>query len=242
MAMEFKQLKFQIIVVNDPRKLPVPNPRVEVPVLIDGETVVCNSPDILAYLDRRFEDRPLYPDDAPGYARVREIERLADSYVDAIVTVIANWNFAKLPPMPPGLLAAAQQEMREVYDQLQARLASSEFVCGALSAADFALYPHIASGATLDLKADVHAHGEVVRWLKTMRSRPEGQTDLLAVREWWRDRDKQDADTERVNWGAYRLEWLLANGQADWFAIQVQEDKVLWSVGPKKSAIHCQAS
>jgi hypothetical protein len=69
-----------------------------------------------------------------------------------------------------------------------------------------------------------------------MRARPEGQTDLAAAREWWANKDKQTVDTERINWGTFRLEWLVANGQAAWFADQVQRDKVLWSVGPRANS------
>ena len=236
MAMEYKSLAFALVQVNDPKKLPVWNPRAEVPVLIDGDAVVCNSSDILAYLDRRFPDRPLYPADARRYAEVRDWERTADTLLDAIVTVIGNWQFANLPPMPAGLQAAARRDIGAVYDRLQEKLAARDFICGELSAADFAFYPHIASGAALDLKLDPRHHPEVLRWMKAMRSRPEGQSDLAAVRDWWANREKQDVDTERVNWGTFRLEWLLANGQTDWFADQARKGKVLWSVGPKSNA------
>jgi len=237
MAMECKGLAFTLVQVNDPKKLPAWNPRAEVPVLIDSETIVCNSPDILAYLDRRFPDHPLYSADARGYAEVRDWERTADTQLDAIVTVIGTWKFAHLPPMPAGLMDAARRDIGVVYDRLQQKLASRDFICGEISAADFAFYPHIASGAALDLKLDPGRHPDVLRWMKAMRARPEGQTDLAAAREWWANRDKQDADTERINWGTFRLEWLLANGKADWFADQVRQDKVLWSVGPKNNAL-----
>jgi hypothetical protein len=69
-----------------------------------------------------------------------------------------------------------------------------------------------------------------------MRDRPEGQTDLDAAREWWTNREQKTTDTERVNWGTFRLEWLLANGGVGFFADQVRQDKVLWSVGPQSNA------
>jgi glutathione S-transferase len=236
MAMEYKGLAFAVVEVNNLSKLPAWNPRAEVPVLMDGETVVCNSPDILAYLDRRFPDRPLYPADARLFADVREWERLADTQLDAIVTVIGNWKFANLPPMPAGLMDAARRDIGVLYDRLQERLAAGEFVCGAISAADYALYPHVASGAAIDLRCDPRRHGDILRWMKTLRARPEGQSDLAAARDWWANREKQDVDTERVNWGTFRLEWLLANGQADWFADQARQGKVLWSTGGRNNA------
>lgn len=190
---------------------------------------MCNSPDILAYLDRRFPDHPLYPAEARSYAAVREWERTADTHLDAIVTVIGNWKFANLPPMPAGLMDAARRDIDVIYDRLQQQLASRDFICGEISAADFAFYPHIASGAALDLKLDPRRHPDVLRWMKAMRARPEGQSDLAAAHEWWTYRDKQDVDTERTNWGTFRLEWLLVNGQADWFADQVRRGSGRWA-------------
>jgi glutathione S-transferase len=236
MAMEYKGLAFALAPGDHVGEVAAFNPRAEVPVLIDGDLVVCNSPDILGYLDRKHPERPLYPADARAYAEVREWERLSDTHLDAILTVIGNWKFAELPPMPDGLLDAARRDAGRVYDALERRLAAREYVCGEISAADFALYPQVGAGAALEIPLDRARHTNVLAWLKRMRARPEGQTDLAAAREWWANRDKQTVDTNRVNWGTFRLEWLLANGQAEWFAQQVRQDKVLWSVGPNSNA------
>jgi glutathione S-transferase len=226
MAMEHKGLEFALAPVDHVSESPAYNPRGEVPILMDSGFVVCNSP-----------DRPLYPNDPRAYALVREWERIADTVLDAVVTVISNWLFfPNLPEMPTGLLEAASRDIAPIYDRLQACLAEREYVCGAVSAADFALYPQVASGAALGLPFDVERHAAVRAWLQRMRSRPEGQSDLAATRDWWANKDKQTVDIERVNWGTFRLEWLLANGQADWFANQVRRDKVLWSVGPQATS------
>jgi len=236
MAMEYKGLPFTLAPGDHVTEVAAFNPRAEVPVLIDGDAVVCNSADILAYIDRKYPQHPLYPGEARAFARVREWERTSDTHLDAILTVIGNWKFAELPPMPAGLLEAARHDASLVYDRLQDQLADGDYICGDISAADFALYPQVASGAALDLPLDRSRHAAVIAWLKRMRARPEGQTDLAAARAWWADRDTQTVDTKRINWGTFRLEWLLANGQADWFAEQVQQGKVLWSVGPSSNA------
>ena len=238
MAMEYKNISFDIINSDDIKAMPAWNPRAEVPMLIDDDLVVCNSPDILSYLDRRFPEHPLYPMAARPYASVREWERIADTGMDAITTVIGNWKFADLPPMPTGLLQAAQHDMLQLYNKLQAQLLGRTYEVGTISAADFALYPQVSSGAALDLKLDPSKHPDVIRWMKTMRGSDPGQSDLAAARAWWVNPKAGGVDTERVNWGTFRLEWLLANGQSDWFAEQVRRDKVLWSVGPKNNALN----
>lgn len=236
MAMDYKQLNCEVVNADHVTEVPAFNPRAEVPVLIDGDVVVCNSPDILAYLDRKFPHPALYPTEARAYAQVREWERFADTQVDPIMTVIGNWKFAELPPMPEGLLGAARRDLLPLYDRLEAQLVTREFICGEISAADFALYPQVGSGAALGLTLDRSKHRSVFAWLRRMRDRPEGQRDLAAAREWWSNRSQKTVDTERVNWGTFRLEWLLASGGLDFFVEQVRQNKVLWSVGPDNNA------
>jgi glutathione S-transferase len=236
MAMEYKGVDFEIAHADNVHEMKVFNPRAEFPMLADGDLVVCNSQDILGYIDRKFPARPVYPSDPENYAEVREMERLADTHLDAVVTVIGNWAFAELPPMPAGLHQSAQRDATRVYDLLEEKLAARDYICGEISAADFALYPHVAAGAVLNLPLDPARHAKVREWLKRIRNRAEGQTDLAAAREWWANKDRKTTDTKRINWGTFRLEWLLANGQAAWFADQVRQDKVLWSVGPNNNA------
>jgi glutathione S-transferase len=61
MAMEYKGLAFEIVTADHVAEAPAFNPRAEVPLLVDGDVVVCNSPDSLAYLDRKHPEPPLYP-------------------------------------------------------------------------------------------------------------------------------------------------------------------------------------
>jgi glutathione S-transferase len=214
MAMEHKGLSFALAPSDHVTQTSAFNPRAEVPILVDNGFVVCNSPDILGYLDRRFPDRLLYPADARAYAEVREWERIADTTLDLIATVIANWRFANLPQMPQGVIEAARHDIAQIYDGLQASLTGQEYVCGGVSAADFALYPQVVSSHVLSMPMDPTRHAAVRNWIKRMRARPEGQTDLAAAEEWRVNKDKQTVDTEQINWGTFRLEWLMANGHA----------------------------
>lgn len=237
MAMDHKQLSFELIEADSPLQVPAWNPRAELPVLIHGDTVVCNSPDILAYLERCYPAFPLYPADARGYAKARAWERLADTQLDAVVRVIGYWQLAELPTMPPGLMDAARRDISALYDLLEVRLAQHPYLCDALGAADFAFYPHVAAAQALGLGLDATRHPGVQRWCAALRARPEGVIDAVAMQEWWAGRDSRDLGIRSVNWGAFRLEWLLANGHADWFAEQVRQGRVRWSTGPRNQAL-----
>ena len=60
MALEYKGLTYEAVdgLAHDNReRLLAVNPRVEVPVLIDGDICVANSSDILDFLEQRYPDR-----------------------------------------------------------------------------------------------------------------------------------------------------------------------------------------
>jgi glutathione S-transferase len=233
MALDFKGLEYEVVQVDHVGDLPAHSPRAEVPVLDDDGLVVCNSSDILGYIDRLQPAPPLYSQDASQFAQIRRWEMFADTRLDAVISVIGVFRLVGIPE-PPELSAAAYGETTELYDAMDQQLATHEYLCGAPTAADFAAYPHVASGAALGLRCNGERNRHLVRWLQMMRSRREVQADTLAVRDWWAHRSARPVDVERINWGAFRLEWLLASGLSQWFADQVRADKVLWSVGPRR--------
>lgn len=236
MAMEFMKLDFEVFDSCDIRKYPAFNPRAEVPILEDGGTVIRNSATILEYLHVRFCEAPsLMPSSPRDYARCKEWELIADTMIDPIVTNCAIFKFGDLPDAPTGLREAAASDILPIYDRLEEDLEGREHVAGQLSVADLALYPHILSAQRLGLPLWRH-HTNVAAWLGRILASPIGQSDMRAVLAWWGDRRNQDVETNRVNWGTYRLEWFLAHGFHDWFYREIERDGVLWSVGPKNNA------
>ena len=76
MVLEHKGLAFEGVDALAPERrdaLAKVNPRLEVPVLDDDGLVIVNSADIVAYLEQRHPERPVYPADAAE--RVRALPR-----------------------------------------------------------------------------------------------------------------------------------------------------------------------
>jgi glutathione S-transferase len=236
MAMEYKDIVFDVFDSGDIAKYPAFNPRAEVPILVDGDVTVRNSATILDYLERRFDGPALFPADPAAFATAKEWELTADTMVDPIVVNVALWLWAEMPPMPEGLLEAAQRDITAVYDRLEKQLDGKDFIAGGVSAADFALYPQLHGAQASGLAVDGEVHRNVAGWLERMKQSDEGKSDFREVVRWWKSKDSQDVETDKINWGTYRLEWFLANGFHDFFLREIENDRVLWSVGPNNNA------
>jgi glutathione S-transferase len=112
-----------------------------VPVLVDGDEVVSDSPRVLAYLERRFPEPPLYPHDE---ARREEVETFLD------------W-FNLLWKRPPNLIAVELEQarpnaarigelsarMRAALDRFESLLAGRDFLFGELGVADVTAFPFL---------------------------------------------------------------------------------------------------
>jgi glutathione S-transferase len=205
------------------------NGRIEVPVLSHDGLLVVNSSDIVAYLERVFPERPVYPANAAGWARCRAWERCSDSVVDPILVDISYWSWAeRADSMPAGLLDAARRDLGLVYDALERDLAGGDYVCGAMSVADLALFPHLSSTRTLQVSFEESRHPRLVAWYRRMRDQEICRKDLARTKALLSNLDKADLERQRIFWRGDRLEWMLARGQHRWLVTEIEEGRVLW--------------
>ena len=112
-----------------------------VPVLIDGDAVVTDSPEIIALLERRHPEPPLYP---------------ADEGRRAEVELFVDW-FNRLWKRPPNLIAdeLAQPEpnfaliaewsaqMATALDRFESLLAGRDYLFGEFGVADCIAFPFL---------------------------------------------------------------------------------------------------
>ena len=96
MTLEYKDLHYEAVdglLKSNHQVLKAVNGRVEVPVLTDGDVVVVNSPDIVAYLDHAYPTKSVYPNGPAARVHARAWERAADTFVDPILIDVSYWKW-----------------------------------------------------------------------------------------------------------------------------------------------------
>ena len=230
MALRHKKLEFRSVdalALGELESLRRVNPRAEVPALVDGGLTVIDSADILAYLEDRYPAPALLPASPELRAKARSWQRIADGALDAIVHDISLWTWPthhRKDAPPPGLLEAGRRDLDALLARLEGALGSSGFLCGQLSWADLALFPHVSSLKLLGVKLDPERHARLLRWNREMRAVPAVAEDLEHVRRCAIEKFAPGAspyEAEKIIWRGDRLEWLLAHGFVDWLRAEL---------------------
>jgi RNA polymerase-associated protein len=148
------------------------NPRREVPMLVDGETRICDSTIILDYIDERWSDRPLMPHDPAARADVRLLEELADTRLEAL-----NFCISEVMTFPVREEASAEQviarskaQIVKLHEELATLLGAAEYFGGVEpNRADISLFPHLNASRVMKNGPD---SGLFADWVKRMHLRP----------------------------------------------------------------------
>ncbi|MBW2159538.1 MAG: glutathione S-transferase family protein [Deltaproteobacteria bacterium] len=205
------------------------NQRLEVPAIDHDGLIVVNSADIVAYLERVFADRPLYPSDHESWVKARAWERCADTVIDPILVDISYWVWAiREDKMPAGLLDAARADLATIYEALDQQLEGRDWVCGELSIADIALFPHLSGTRMLQVPFDQSRYGNLFAWYKRCRAAQIFADDLARTKAYLAEPASMDIEREKIFWRGDRIEWILARGYHEWFVNEIEEGRVLW--------------
>ena len=156
------------------------NPKHQVPVLVDGDTVVYDSTLILEYLEERCPDPALYPTDLAARARCRQLEAHADEMLFPPVWQLIGQR------VYGGGDAAGIDAARLALDALEAdldkQLVGRAYLCGAFSVADIATFVMLSAAATLG--APVPDRFERLQgWLGRVAARPAVAKDARGMIE-----------------------------------------------------------
>jgi glutathione S-transferase len=233
LVLEHKGIDYEYIdgLARDNRdRLMKVNQRIEVPAIDHDGLIVVNSADIAAYLERVFPDRPVYPTDTKKWVKARAWERCADSTIDPILVDISYWVWAiRTDQMPDGLLEAARADLAPIYDALNAELDGQDWVCGELSIADIALFPHLSGTRMLRVSFDEARHPNLLAWYKRCRDTEIFADDLARTKTFLSDPATMGTvERNRIFWRGDRIEWILARGYHDWFMKEISDGRVIW--------------
>ena len=236
MVLDYKGLAFESIdalATCEHEKLLATNTRAEVPVLIDDRVRIAGSSDIVAYLEDRHPSPPVFPSDPAVRASVRSWERCADTVLDAIIHDISIWvwpTHQRKDAPPAGLVEEGSRDIAKLLARLEGALGENGYVCGALSVADFALFPHLSSLRALGLGVDPAEHPKAHGWSGRMRTLPAVRKDLEYVKRAAVEKfaqGKSPYESEKIVWRGDRIEWLFSKGFHEWWLQELKAGRVV---------------
>ena len=193
------------------------SPRLEVPSLIDGDTVVFDSTIILEYLEDKWPQHPLLPGSPAERARSRMIEDLCDTYYEAI-----NWAIAEIRvfqrakgALADELLERAAKQIAGVNGWLERQLGTQPFFNGNdVGWGDVAVYPHVFN-ATHHGYAPA-AGSALATWFERMSTRESAQRCTAAAMESLAGFQDMSSIVEsglfKRQYRDHRLEWMMRSG------------------------------
>lgn len=120
------------------------NPRGKVPTLRDGDLVLPESLAIMAYLDRKFPDPPLFGRSPEETGRIWKAVMDSELYLQPAALGIILPIFLGQTQEKAGRVKAAIPEVHEELHRLETTLKGRDWLVGdAISAADIATYPFL---------------------------------------------------------------------------------------------------
>jgi glutathione S-transferase/RNA polymerase-associated protein len=193
------------------------NPRVEVPVLIDGETAVFDSTIILEYIEDCWPTPPLLPVSAAERARVRMIEEVMDTHFEAI-----NWGLTELNwfrraegELAETLRTNAARQTRGFFAWLEGQLGERAWFNGeAFGWGDLCVAPFVGASAAVGHRPA--AASNLAAWLERVLTRPSVAQTLGEARAF----DTGASDIPDLiakglfkrEYRDHRLEWMIKSG------------------------------
>ena len=212
------------------------NPRGEVPALVDGAAVLCDSKVICAYLEERHPEPALVPREPTARARCRYLELKSDNDVDAAVFVIGILKLTRPEAAVdvPDALPLAERAIARHYDYLERELANREWFLGAFSLVDIALTPHLRSAAFMGYPPDPAAHPGLTAWLARGAARPSLRRAMRELAAGFAASQQPDSlfDPKRLHWRSDRIEFALRVGMGAWLADELASGSAFLSPIP----------
>jgi len=226
-VMEHAGIPYERVFVNplapDPetlRQFAAASPRLEVPCLVDGDgTAVFDSTVMLEFLEEKWPERSTLPASPGERARVRMLEELCDTELEAVNWGLMEIRFFKRAQgaEADAILARANQQLARLWARLDRELDGRKWMNGdRFGRGDATVYPHITGaaffGAPLDAK-----FARLTEWAARCAAEPAVQADAAQLAQWIQENlgggagDLQGMPIVR-QYRDHRLEWMMKSG------------------------------
>jgi glutathione S-transferase len=198
------------------------NPRAEVPALVDGDARIFDSTIILEYIEDRWPEPPLLPADPAGRARVRMIEELLDTHLEAI-----NWGLSELAwfkraegERAEAIRATAGEQIAGCHAWLERELGDAEWFGGdRFGWADLSVAPYLNGSASHGFPPPEGSR--LAAWLARANARPSvaacnAEAAEIAAQSGMADvADLLERGLFKREYRDHRLEWMVKVGGLD---------------------------
>lgn len=186
-----KGVAFEAVPANPRQPSPefaAASPFRKIPAIRDGDYVLSDSTAIVAYLDRKYPDPPLFPATAEDLGRAIWFEEFADTIVAAAGgKVVFNRFVAPKVIGMPGNEEVAEQgcaELKPMMDYLEGQMPETGWLVGdAYSIADISVATVLKTLDYVGLCADAASHPKTAAWYARVMARPAWQPVLAAEHE-----------------------------------------------------------
>ena len=193
------------------------SPRGEVPLLVHDGTPIFDSTVILEYIEDVWPTPPMLPSQPTDRARVRMIEDVMDTHVEAI-----TWGLGELfffgradEPLKAEMLATAQSQARDYFSWLEAELGTNEWFNGAqFGWGDLSVIPYLNGLAGFDIEPA--SGSRLADWMERVNDRKSvlqtEQESRASVTGMSGVGEAIEAGLFKRQYRDHRLEWMIKTG------------------------------
>jgi glutathione S-transferase len=158
-------------------KVKAMHPLGQIPVVEDNGVVIPDSSVIIAYLERAYPARPLYPAGAADLVRALWLEEYADTRLRQATVPFFSERVVKPvfqgKPGDEAAIAVAEPLLAGCCDYLEKELGDGEFLLGGtLTVADVAAGAQFITGQQGGCRLDAAKWPKLAAWLERLRARP----------------------------------------------------------------------
>lgn len=147
------------------------NPYGKVPVIIDGNTVVYESCIINEYLEEKYPEPPLLPEDPAKKAKIRILIDYGLNHLDASYQKIRRELMKNEQERNQEALESAKRELKQLLQRIEREIGDQPYLAGEISLLDAALAPRFLRMEGFGVLPDPSLP-RLGKWLERMKERP----------------------------------------------------------------------